>query len=230
MWDAYRVLRSNLDIRPHAHAGPLTILVTSGGQADGKTMTAINLAITLAASGASVVVVDAELREPGIARAFGLDPASDELANLLYGRLHVSEAVHRPETGSGHLGIIASASEAPSFVDMLVPTSLERLRDQIGTVADILVIDSAPVPQAADALAWAAIADVALIAVRAQHSRLEDVDSAVQCLAGRSVPAIGFVVTTARRARGDLVDPPTFSSTDVGPARRRPRASVIEQS
>ena len=92
MWEGYRTLRANLAARGVGGESPRAVLVTSAIKAEGKTMTSVNLAKTLAAGGLRVILVDADFRRPAVGAVFGRGE-SGGLADLLFGRTSVDDAL-----------------------------------------------------------------------------------------------------------------------------------------
>ena len=79
-WEAYRTLRANILRSAHEGHSPV-VLVTSAGAGDGKTLTALNLAVTLAAQEMRVVLVDGDFRRPMIGSIFGVAAPRDGFAS-----------------------------------------------------------------------------------------------------------------------------------------------------
>jgi capsular exopolysaccharide synthesis family protein len=201
VWEAYRTLRASL-----ANAGPegefpRTILVTSAEPREGKTMTSVNLAITLASAGLEVILVDGDLRRPMIAPVFGVPAGRNGLAHLISGKVK-PEQLLVPAPGFGeNLRLLPASPEHALLIDLLEAGRAERALDQLRELADVVLVDSPPVTEVADALALADAADAVLVTVRLGHSRRDRVSELQEMLANRGIVPTGAVVTVRERSR-----------------------------
>jgi tyrosine-protein kinase len=199
LWREYRTLRARLS-GAVAEGFPFSVLVTSASPRDGKTMTAVNLAITLAEGQKRVVLVDADLHRPMVSAVFGRVPRR--------GR-SVSAAL---ESGKVALGSLIESPVHPGLSLLLAPQernpptnlfSEERWRELLEALrphADIVVIDSPPIPEVADAIALAVAAEAVLICVRLGNTRRDKLTQLRELLAWRGIAPIGFVVTSGTRS------------------------------
>jgi capsular exopolysaccharide synthesis family protein len=200
LWEAYRTLRASLTGAGSKGGFPRTILVTSAIPGEAKTMTSVNLAITLALSGVKVILIDADLRRPMIATVFGAAARSNGFGLLLLGNVSPQLALLEAP-GTPNLQLLLSNPEHAHLVDLLQRERLESVLEQLSEYADVIVIDSPPLTEVADALPLADVAETILVAVRLGRSRRDKLDELRRSLAQRGVSPAGFVVTTRRRAR-----------------------------
>ena len=209
VWEAYRVLRASLSGRSSR-----SVLVTSAIQGEGKTMTSVNLAIALAAAGERVVLIDADLRRPMIARVFGINGAPAGFADLLFGRAEPSEVLV-PAPGYGdRLRLVLPGSGRP--LDLLDQRRITAMLDRLKETADVVILDSPALTEFADAIALAEAVDTVLIAVRLGRSRRDRFAELMRRLSQQGVVPAGLVITGEQRARGaprqarleDRVEPP----------------------
>jgi capsular exopolysaccharide synthesis family protein len=219
-WEAYRTLRASLATAGPNGGFPRTVLVSSSIPGEGKTLTSVNLAITLALSGVRVILVDADLRRPMIATAFGVPARSRGFATLLAAdadptRILVS-APHQPR----ELKLLLASSQHAWMVDLLQRDRIERVLERLKQHADVVIVDSPPVGEVADALALADSVDTVIVAVRLGHSRRDKLNELRRMLAQRGITPAGFVVTSRRRTRAR-----GYYHTDAtAPQRSRRRA------
>jgi Mrp family chromosome partitioning ATPase/capsular polysaccharide biosynthesis protein len=200
-WEAYRTLRASLAIAGKDGGFPSTVLVTSAAPAEGKTMTAMNLSLTLVRAGLRVILVDGDFRRPMIASAFGVAANRRGLAQLLTGggdpaRLYVPAPGYEKS-----LLLLISQPEDASLVDLLEPRRLADVMEKLRERADVVVIDSPPFSDAAEVIAYAEVADVTLIAIRLGRTRRDKLNDLCRALVQRRLSPAGFVVTTRRRPR-----------------------------
>jgi len=216
VWEAYRTLRASLTGAGREGGYPRRILVTSAIPGEGKTMTSVNLAITMALTGVKVILIDADLRRPMIATVFGAAARSNGFGLLLLGNASPELALLEAP-GTPNLQLLLSNPEHAHLVDMLQRDRLEAVLEQLQEYAEVIIIDSPPLTEVGDALPLADVADTVLVAVRLGRSRRDKLDELRRALAQRGVAPAGFVVTTARRNRK-----PTYGYGYQSVDRRRP--------
>jgi len=200
VWEAYRTLRASLTGAGPKGQFPRRILVTSAIPGEAKTMTSVNLAITLALTGMRVILIDADLRRPMIATVFGAAARSNGFGLLLLGDAPPEMALLQAP-GAPNLQLLLSNPEHAHLVDLLQRNRLETVLDQLQDYADVIVIDSPPLTEVADALPLADVADTILVTVRLGRSRRDKLVELRRALAQRGVSPAGFVVTSRRVVR-----------------------------
>lgn len=201
-WKGYRTLRAVLATAGPDGRFPRSILITSATPGDGKTMTAVNLAITLASSDLRVVLVDADLHRPMIASIFNVPRMNSGFTGAFTSRDMLTRAL-TPAPAHPRLSLLLSKREHSAQVNLLESSRLQELFKELSTLADVIVIDSPPVPEVAEALEIAAAADVVLVSVRLGHTRRDKLNQLREMLARRGVSPIGFVVTTRARSEAE---------------------------
>lgn len=160
--EAYRALRTNVTFV--AADKPLQfVAVTSPGPGEGKSTTAANLAITLAAGGSRTLLIDGDLRRPLQHRAFGLvqDPG---LTDILIGRVTPREAV-RPGVAE-KLDVLPSGSIPPNPSELLGSEAMQRLIGALRHDYEFIVMDTPPALAVTDATIVATSADATIVVMR----------------------------------------------------------------
>jgi non-specific protein-tyrosine kinase len=198
--EAYRTLRASIATAGPEGDFPRTILVTSASPAEGKTMTSVNLAITIAQAGSQVILVDGDLRRPMVASVFGLPVRQHGFASLLVGET-TPEAALVPAPGHRGLRLLPASPEQAHLVDLLDPRRVESALAELRQLADVIVIDSPPLTEVADALPLAEAAEAVLVAVRLGRTRRDRLTELRRVFARRGIAPLGFVVTLRRRSR-----------------------------
>jgi capsular exopolysaccharide synthesis family protein len=160
--EAYRQLRTNLQFVDTAD-GAKVIMVTSSIPGEGKSTTAANLAIALAQSGKSVVVVDADLRKPTIGNLFNFEQAVG-LTEVLLGQVSVDDVSYR--WGKSPLVVLPSGTPPPNPSELLGTVGTRRLIAELRNKYDIVVIDSPPLVPVTDAAVISTLVDGVVLIVR----------------------------------------------------------------
>jgi Mrp family chromosome partitioning ATPase len=196
---AYRVLRANLALAGEDFQPPTTILVTSAQPGDGKSMTAVNLAETIAASGASVVLIDWDLHRPAVFDMVGGYGHADGLPRALRNPAKApKELIAVPAYGE-RLRVLLSNGDYAGLARRLSYENVKAVIDALRPLCDTIVMDSPPLLEVAEAVAVAEVADAVLITVRLGHTRRDRLARLRQMLALRAIDPAGLVVTMRRQ-------------------------------
>ncbi len=192
MSEAFRVLRTNLqfaDLDAHRQ----TILVTSSVPNEGKTFVATNLAISLAKAGRSVLLVDADMRNPNVGKLLGLENTVGMITVLL-GRAGIEQAVQPHVSGVNFLG---TGPRPPNPAEVLDTQAMRDLLGKLRSSYDVVIVDAPPLLPVADAAILLTEVDGALLLVRhgsTTRSQLKHAVSRVQVVGGR---LFGTIVNAA---------------------------------
>ena len=189
--EAYRALRTSILLSSSGQP-PQTILVSSGQPREGKTTTALNLAITLAQRGDRVVLMDTDLRRPRIHRAFQL--ANDRgLSSFLSGTLPVDE-LPRAIRQIPNLFVIPSGPTPPNPAELLSCEPLEALFSELRRQFDFIVMDSPPAITVADSMILAAHADGVMLVVHGGVTTRETLKHTTKLMNSVNARIIGVVL------------------------------------
>ena len=200
-WKAYRTLRAVL-----SNAGgsgdrfPTSILVTSAGPGDAKTLTAVNLAIALSSAGLSVTLVDADLPRPMVGTIFNVVGHRDGVVHLLNnpGAEHTG-AVEAPL--HARLKLLLASEEQTHELHLFEAQRVRRLLERLAKESDVVVVDSPPLPDVAEAVALADACEAVVVCVRIGHTRRDKLGELRELLGRRGATPLGFFVTSRRPAR-----------------------------
>jgi capsular exopolysaccharide synthesis family protein len=198
--DAYKLLRTQVMHRMREQ-GWNVLAVTSPGEGEGKTLTAVNLAISLAMEVTqTVLLVDSDLRHPRIHEIFGIEEGNG-LADYLLDDARVEDLLVHPGIGRFVLfpggRSISHSAEALSSPKMVALVDELRYRYPLRFV----LFDLPPVLSTADALAFSPYVDAALLVVEEGRTKVEEVERALQLLQP-ATPVIGTVLNKAGRPPG----------------------------
>lgn len=224
LWDGWRLVRSRLVTSWAERESATVVLVTSPARGEGKTQTSCSLAVTIAAAGIRVALVDANLRDPHVAELFGVE--SDlGLAAVLERRLAARDALIRAPNAPG-LKLLAGGASSQQIFDLLEQPWIEELFTELRSEADVIIVDSAGLTETAEAVALAAAADIVIGSVRTGQTRVEQLQDFAAILARLDVPVLGLVVHERRRARGRRVTTPSFRDAALEREPSRLRSEV----
>lgn len=193
--EATRELRTNLRFVDIDNP-PRSIVVTSPLPGDGKSTVAANLAVSLAAAGENVVLIDADLRRPMVATMFGL-PEGAGLTDVLTGRAEIID-VAQTTSAAPNLVIIGAGRIPPNPSEVL---GSERMRDLVtGLSRDaIVIIDTPPLLPVTDAAVLARSADGAVVVVSAGRTTYDVMQRALDNLGKAKARALGVVLNKVPR-------------------------------
>ena len=185
--DAYKILRTQV-LQRLSDNNWNALAITSPGEQEGKTLTAINLAISLAMEvNYTVLLVDADLRHPGIHNYFGLRPERG-LSDYLTGDVPVQDILIHPE-GIGNCVILPGGKPLPNSSELLNSPKMVQLVDELKTryPSRIVVFDLPPLLTASDALAFSPYVDAALLVIEEGKTKVQDLERATELLKGTNL-------------------------------------------
>jgi polysaccharide biosynthesis transport protein len=215
--ESYRMLRVALGVRGQGGT-QRSLMVTGSTASEGKSSVALNLAATLAFSGHKVILVEADLRRPSVARALDLaaKPGKRGTAGVLMGEIALKDALIPVRQLTDNLSVLLVEQSAPYLADGLLAAS-DDLVDQAEALADYVVFDAPPVTEVSDALPLSQHVDDVLITVRLGHSRTDQLVKLGEVLTRLNVRPSGLVVVTgdARQGGGYYATPQSGSSNGL---------------
>lgn len=198
--EAYRSLRTSLQfssIDDTLHS----MLVTSATPGEGKTTTAANLAVVLAQSGRSVILVDADIRKPQQHKVFEL-PKSPGLTDAMVAT-NTPLAFFLRETEVPNLRIMTSGKEAPNPAELLGSKRMKQLIESLRAEAEVLVFDAPPLLAVTDAQILASDVQGVLLVVNTEKTPRAVVVRAAEALMRGNGRLFGAVLNRlARSPRG----------------------------
>ena len=188
--EAYRALRTAVQFsRPDVVVE--TILVTSSNPSEGKSVTAANLAVTMAQAGRRVLLVDADLRKPTAHRKLGL-PREPGLVQRLFNEVPVGPDYVPLVADDLHL--LTAGSIAPNPSELIGSKRMRELIDEMRSLYDIIIFDAPPVLAATDAVLLSTQCDATLVVVRAGRTKDYDLDTSLEALQSVGASVIGTVL------------------------------------
>jgi succinoglycan biosynthesis transport protein ExoP len=202
MSEAFRALRTSLLLSQADHP-PQVILMTSALPREGKTTAAVNLAVTLAQLGDKTLLVDADLRKPGINRALSLvDGKHAGLSSYLAG-VSSLDLITVPHPAISNLEAIPTGPIPPNPADLLSSRRLTELIAELRTRYKFVVIDSPPIMAATDAVILSVLVDGVLLVVRSGETPKEAFTRTRDLLVGVKCHMLGVVLNAVDSSSPD---------------------------
>ena len=189
--ESYRSLCTTLQFTTESGL-PKSLVVTSSGPAEGKSITSLAIARHFATMGLKVLLIDADLRNPSLHKRIGCDNAAG-LSNYLIGACKPPEVLQA--TSIATLAFLASGPLPPNAADLLGNARLHSLLTLGLEVFDFIVIDSPPVMGLADAAVLSNAAAATIFVASAGEARLGHIRGALKRLQFGRGPVIGTVLT-----------------------------------
>ena len=199
--EALRALRTNLQFMDVDHP-PRTIVVTSPLPSDGKSTIACNLAITLAANGKPVVLVDGDLRRSTVAKTMGL-PGGAGLSDVLSGRAELSDVLQRAPH-EPNLFVLTAGSVPPNPSEVLGSDRMRKLLTDLAVHATV-IIDAPPLLPVTDAAVLTNQSDGAILVVSLGKTTYDLLDKSIDTLSKAGGRALGVVINKAPLRGADSV-------------------------
>ena len=219
--EAYSMLRTNLQLQRPGNR-PTQLVVTSASPGEGRTTTAVNLAVAIAQAAHRVLLIDADLRRPAVASVLGLR-GEEGLSGVLAGTVTLEQATvtWTPEGDeTARLSVLPAGAIPANPSDLLASEAMDKLLDMVWHRYDVVVLDSSPLLQATDAAALAARVRGALLVVDSRRSRRARLSEAVTRLGLAGAETVGVVLNRADRGRIGRYAPAT------APAPARPATAA----
>lgn len=181
-----------------------TLVVTSASPAEGKSFTAMNLAVTQAQlEGKRILLADFDFRRPSIDKTFQITGAPG-ITNYLLGKAGLAEVINR--VGNSNLYVMSAGEAVPNPLELLNLKQCKELIQALRDHFDWVILDSPPLLFAADANLLATMCDGTILVVRIGTTTFDSVTRALQSLCENNV--LGTVVNGARR--GELYSKYTY--------------------
>lgn len=189
--EQYKLLRTNLSFTlPEDEKCPV-IGITSSMRGEGKSTTSVNLSYVLAESGKRVLLIDADLRIPSIAKKMRID-RSPGLTDLLKGGASAL-AEHRFQSFNNWY-ILPSGDLPPNPSELLASSRMEKLLENLREIFDYIIIDLPPVNLVSDALAVSKYISGIIVVIREEYTEKKELENCVRHLKLSNVNVLGCVM------------------------------------
>ena len=201
--EAFRTLRTSLVLQGQ---NLQRLIVTSPEPGDGKTTISSNLSTCFAQAGKRVLVLDADMRRPGLTRMMGMQ-GQEGMSDLLRETIPIKEIAEQVILNSGieNLDIIPSGPRPTNPSELLSNHRMSELLDWASAHYDMVVIDSPPILAASDCAILGTLVDGIALVVRPDKSRRKTIQRAVSFLTSLKLPLLGVIlnnVTAGEKSGG----------------------------
>ncbi|XBH22175.1 polysaccharide biosynthesis tyrosine autokinase [Jonesiaceae bacterium BS-20] len=189
--ESFRSLRTNLQFLNFGEGGHSFVL-TSAGPSEGKSTTAANLAISLAETGARVVLVEGDLRLPKVATYMGIHSGAG-LTDVLIGKARINDVMHR--WGRGQLFVLPAGRIPPNPSELLGSRAMDSTLELLAERFEYILIDAPPVLMVTDAAVVGKKASGVIVIVASGSTKKQAFNAAVHALETAGAKVLGLVVT-----------------------------------
>jgi receptor protein-tyrosine kinase len=219
--EEFRTLRTRLN-----HLKTLqpihSVVVSSPSPAEGKSLTAANLALAQAhLAGNTTLLADFDFRRPIIHNLFGID-RSPGITDYLLGKVPLHQAIRR--VAGTDLWVMPAGEAVINPLELLNLREVKLLLDRLPTLFNWIILDSPPLLFAADANLLSTLCHGTLLVVRIGHTTIDSVTRAMQSMSNNNV--LGIVVNGARR--GELYSKYTYYHSYYSPKEEEERNRLAE--
>lgn len=216
--ESFRQIRTNLQFS-HVSHNTNSILVTSSLPGEGKSTTAVNLAIAMAQSGRSVVLIDADLRRPRVSDYLGLERNAG-LTTALIGRAAVRDLLQ--PWGEDDLYVLTSGQIPPNPSELLGSKQMKALMKELEGSFDTVILDAPPLLPVTDAAVLAQQVGGVVMVVGSSKVRLPDLKKAMTSLEMIEADLLGVVINLLPSKGPDAYTYTYYTADAVTPIGTRP--------
>jgi polysaccharide biosynthesis transport protein len=200
--EAFRALRTNLQFVEAAYH-PRSLVFTSSVPGEGKTTTTANLAITMAAGGARICVLEADLRRPRLLDYLGMD-GSLGLTNVLIGQAGLDDVLQQFADTS--VCVIGAGTVPPNPSELLGSEAMRETVSELETRFDVVIIDTPPLLPVTDAAVLSTVAGGTVMVVGAGRVDRDHLARSLQSLEAVKGRLVGLVLNMIPTKGADAYD------------------------
>ena len=192
--EAYKAVRANINFAIGAKKGCKIFLITSSVSAEGKTTTAVNLAITFGQTDAKVLLIDADMRKSSIHRYIGIKNTLG-LSNVLSGYTQLNEIIKKTPYG---FDCMTAGPTPPNPAELLLAQPCDDLLSTLSEYYDYIIIDTPPVGIVSDCLALIEKVDGVVITIREYYCVHEQLEKSISALKFANARILGFILNDSK--------------------------------
>lgn len=191
--EAYKLLRTKVQYSFADENNCRVICTTSSLAGEGKSLSSVNLACSLAQLDKKVVLIDCDLRRPSVALKIGVHK-SPGLSEYLTRHVHREEVIQKFTSGASiGFDVISAGKIPPNPMELLGSERMEKIINKFKEVYDYIILDLPPVEEVSDALVAAKLADGVLLVVRQDYCNRTAIENAVKQLEFVNAKILGVI-------------------------------------
>ncbi len=187
--ESYRTLRTNIQYSSFDKEYRV-IVVTSSEPGEGKSTTAGNLALCMAQGDKKVILIDCDLRKPSLHKKFKISNLVG-LSDVIIGKADLATAAHRYNKD---LVLLTSGKIPPNPSEMLSSKTMGKLLESLKDTFDYIILDTPPVQAVTDSQILSTKSDGTILVVKAERTKKESVQNAINLLKKVNANIIGTVL------------------------------------
>lgn len=187
--EAYNAIRTNLLFSQQGEKCPVFV-VTSATANNGKSINAINMAISFAQMGKRTLLIDADMRNPTVHRMFSI-PVKNGLSEILAG---LTDNITVSKTDVENLSLLTAGKIPPNPTELLSSARMDKLLDFVKEHYDCVFIDTPPVNLVTDSTSFSSKATGYILVVKSETTDIQEVKQTVNTLEHIDANIVGFIL------------------------------------
>ncbi len=188
--ETYKAIRTKIE-NNSARTGNKVFLVTSACENEGKTTSAVNIALSLAQNGKNVLLIDADLRKPSVCKMLSLPETDGGLSDVILGNMTLGNAIKRVSTFD--ICVLADRKSVANPSELLSTDRMEEIIKSVRSEFDYVIIDTAPASVVTDTSVIAGFVDAAIIVVREDFSPYSRIKMSIDDIDSNGAEIIGCI-------------------------------------
>lgn len=189
--EAYKTIRTNLNFITQSN-GYKTIMITSATPGEGKSNVTINLALALSKIGKNVLVIDCDMRKPGLSKYLNISLRTAGLSNILSNQAEIEDVVFKVSDLGFY--VIPAGAVPPNPSELLSSKNMKKMIRVLENDFDYILLDTPPVYVVSDATVLESIVDGAVLVVGHRQAGFNIVKSARDSLEKSKIKILGAVL------------------------------------
>ncbi len=195
--ESFKIIRTKIENMSKRY-GYKAFVVTSALANEGKTTIAINMALALAKTGKSVLLIDADLRKPSVYKGIGISAADDlGLPGVLQGKKTLNDSIKYFEKYNLFLLVTSQSIVEPA--ELLSSDEMDAVMEVIKNEFDYVIIDTPPASLVADASVFAQYADANVMVVRRDHASMRRIRRTIDDMTATGKEVVGCIYNDAEK-------------------------------
>ncbi len=208
--EAYKTLRTNI-LFSTGDEGSKSYVITSAIPGEGKTTTAINIAISFAQTEKKVVIIDADLRKPKLHKYFDLKNKVG-ISNVLSGIYEEGNKPYIQKTNIKNLDIITSGHIPPNPIELLSSDKMNELITHLGEIYDFIIIDTPPINIVSDALVLSKLVTGYIMVTRSGYTEYHSLNLAMSNFEIANIKPLGVVLNDYKEEKSKFSKSKKYNS------------------